>query len=174
SGLRRLDRLARLAGRELRLGVRGDALAESLGDSAAALLVEGYVHLPGAVEDALRGGELLLAAGILDPLERARFAVLDRDLRDPQLAPLPDAEGSVDRDRHHGRAGLEGHAAEAGLGLAEPAGPRASTLRVDEDRAAVVEDRVRGPERLLVVMAAADRERAARPQDPRQHAAVPE
>ena len=66
----------------------------------------------------------------------------------------------MDRDRDHGRAGLERDLADAALGLAEVAGSGAATLGVHEQEAVPPEDRVGGLEGLDVVEAAADREDA--------------
>ena len=56
-----------------------------------------------------------------------------------------------------------------GRGSPEPAASRAPALRVHQQAAAAIEDRVGGLERLLVVVAAADREGAAVPEDVLDH-----
>ena len=78
-----------------------------------------------------------------------------------QPLPAPHPGRAVDRDRDHRRAGFQRDPADPRLGLAQLAAARAPALGVDQQHLALVEDRVGGLERLLVVVAAAHREDAA-------------
>ena len=72
-----------------------------------------------------------------------------------------DGGRAVDRDRDHRGAGFEREPADPRFRLAELARARAAALGVDEQHLPLVEEREGGLERLLVVVAAADREDAA-------------
>src|SRR3954447_15643339 len=87
----------------------------------------------------------------------------------PDWADLPAAPRPVaaeDRDRHHRCAGLEREAADAALGPAQPAVTDARALGKDHERAATLQDAAAGGHRLLVGLAAFDRERAQAIEDP--------
>ena len=70
------------------------------------------------------------------------------------------------RDGDDGRAGLEREAADAAARAAERAGADARALGEDQDAVAAREDRLGGLEHRAVGVAAVDRERAERVEDP--------
>jgi hypothetical protein len=78
----------------------------------------------------------------------------------------------VDRHWHDGSAALQGQATDAATrSLADPTAARTSTLRVDHDHAATLENSQGAHHRLLVALAATYREGPAMLEDPRQRAA---
>src|SRR5262249_53493690 len=121
------------------------------------------------IEDLRRDLERLLAGRIGDLCEAHRGPVLDGDLREPHPLPAANTERAVDGDRDHRHAGAEGDPAEARLGVPEAAAARAAALRVHEHAAPALQDRVNGLERLLILVPAADWERATVAQDPTDH-----
>src|SRR3954452_15029659 len=87
----------------------------------------------------------------------------------PDRADLPAAPRPVaaqNRDRHHRCAGLEREPGDPALGPAQPAVTDASPLRKDHERAATLQDAAAGGHRLLVGLAALDRERTQAIEDP--------
>src|ERR1700728_2504268 len=73
----------------------------------ASVLLETGVQAPDLCEDLVGDGLLLLAGGLADALPAQRLAVLDGDLGEFEPLPVADPRGSVDRDRHDRRAGLQ-------------------------------------------------------------------
>ncbi len=112
---------------------------------------------------------MALATGVLLGRVCQRLAELNRDLGEAEALPATDALGTVDRDRDHRHPGFQGETADARLRVAELAAAGAAALDVDQDQAALAEDRLGGDERLQVAVAAADREDAAVEEDELDH-----
>src|SRR5271167_3146569 len=97
-----------------------------------------------------------------DALPAQRVPILNGCLRELQALPVADAGGAMNRDRDDRRAGLQGQAADAALGLlGHFARARAPALAVHRDRSTPRKDRLRGDEDLFVARAPTHREDAA-------------
>src|SRR3989442_12770341 len=96
------------------------------------------------------------------PGKRERATAADGHAAGANAPTLANSLGAEDRDRHDRRTGLELEPADAALGLAERPGPDPGALGEDPDHAAPLEDQASGLHRLLVRLAAPDRECAER------------
>jgi len=139
----------------------------SLAEHVTAGSLELVVHLPDAPEDVVGRILLLPARWVLHHLEFERLSILDRHLGELETLPVAHLVRAEDRHRHDRRTGLERQPADPCARLiGQLPGPRAASLRVHADRPAALEDLEGADERLLVVVAAADREDAAVAVDP--------
>ena len=118
---------------------------------------------PDALGD--RGGEV--PAGLLDAREGQRAADADAHLVRADAPAAADGLGADDGDGHDRHAGLEREAPDAALGLAERARADPGALGEDDDDVAALQDLAGRGHRVLVGVAAVDREGAERVEDPR-------
>src|SRR5580704_10151928 len=127
-------------------------------------------HRPDPVGD--RAGER--RRGGIDSREVQLAAGAEPDLARPDPPAPADVFGADDGDRDDGRAALEREPADAALGLAERAGPRARSLGEHQHDLAPPEDDLRRIDRFLVAGPSVHRERPERVQQPGQEAVVGE
>src|SRR6185503_16319262 len=104
--------------------------------------------------------------GLLDAREGQRTAAPDAHLERPDQEPAADSLGAVDRYRDDWRSGLEREPADAALRLAEGSAPDARALGEDHDRLTALDEDAGRLHRLLVGLAAANRERAEGIEEP--------
>src|SRR5437868_3932099 len=124
------------------------------------------VKLPDPLESVIGDLLLLLARGLLDPIELKRFAELHRDLGELKPLPVSDLVGAQNRNRDYRNPRLEREPSDAWPCLiGELAGSRASPLGIHDDGLAAAQHLEGGLERLLVLMATPDREHTAVAED---------
>ena len=112
--------------------------------------------------------------GLLGAREGHRPAEPHLDLARPDPPAAADVFGAEHGGRDHRRAGLQGEAADAALRGRQRAGPDPGALGEDADGAAALDDQAGGLHRVLVGLAAADREGAEPGEDPALPAALEE